>query len=225
MKKQIVSLVICNKNEVRTIKKLLDAAKKFVDEVIVMDGNSIDGSKELVKSLKIKIYGDNGKGKGAAIRQSIKLVKGNIIVFIDADGSHEPLDIPKLIKPISDNAADMVIASRGKGGSDELNGSIEKIIRLVGSSIITLIINLRFHAKLSDTQNGFRAIKKSAIAKLKLKENIFTIEQEMVIKALKRNFRISEIPSHEYSRKFGSSHICLSKMSMRYVWNLITNII
>lgn len=165
------------------------------------------------------------KERGAAVRLGIKKAKGDILVFMDGDGSHNPCDIPKLLKPIMKKKADLVIASRGKGGSDELHGDLEKTLRLIGSAIITLIINWRFGVDLTDSQNGFRAIKKKVAQDLNLKENIFTIDQEMIIKALKKGYKIIEIASHEYERKYGRSKIRLSTMSWRYLWCLIKDIL
>jgi len=220
-----VSLIILTKNEARTIGQVIEKSQKYVNEILVIDGHSADDSKEVAKNLGAKVFIDNGRGKGAAIRLGIEKAKGEILVFIDADGSHEPNDLLALIKPIMEGKADLVIASRGKGGSDELHGNLEKTIRLIGSAIITLCINIRFKADLTDSQNGFRAIKRKVVRKLKLTEDIFTIEQEMLIKALKKGYRVMEVASHEYERKYGRSRIKLLTMSWRYIWCLIKNII
>lgn len=220
-----ISVIICCKNEALTLAGVIKKVKRYADEILVIDGHSQDESRKIAKSLDCSVFLDNGRGKGDGIRKGIKKAKGEIIVFIDADGSHRSQDIPKLIKPIQQDKADLVIASRGKGGSDELHGDFEKMLRLIGSSIITLIINLRFRVELTDSQNGFRAIRRKIARGLDLKENITTIEQEMVIKALKKGYQIVEIPSHEYARKFGKSHINLLTMGFRYVWCLIKNLI
>lgn len=218
------SLIICVKNEEKTLESVIKKSQKYAEEILVIDGHSSDNSKEIAKNLGAKVYLDNGKGKGAAVRLGIKKAKGDVLVFIDADGSHEEKDIFKLIKPILKREADLVIASRGKGGSDELHGDFEKLLRLIGSTMITLVINIRFRTKLTDSQNGFRAIRREVAKNLDLKENIFTIEQEMVIKALKRGYKIAEIPSHEHARVNGSSHINLLTMWPMYIWCLIKNI-
>jgi len=220
-----VSLIIAIKNEAKTIASVIKESQKCVDEILVIDGHSNDDSRKIAEKLGANVFLDNGKGKGAAIRLGIKKATGNILVFIDGDGSHNPKDIPKLIKPIVKGEADLVVASRGKGGSDELHGNLEKTIRLIGSAaIITLVINLRFGTDLTDSQNGFRAISKEVARKLDLKENIFTVEQEMVIKVLKGGYRIVEIASHEYERRYGNSRIELLTMSWRYIWCLVKNI-
>ena len=131
----------------------------------------------------------------------------NTVVYLDADGSHDPKDIPALVEPIKKGEADLVIGSRGRGGSDELHGDVEKLLRMIGSDIILIGINLRWKQHLTDSQNGFRAIRTDVMRLLDTKENITTIEQEMTMKALKNGLRVSETPTHEYARKYGDSTI------------------
>ena len=220
-----ISVVIPAKNEAATIRDIIKEAKKYAFEILVIDGNSEDDTRKIAKEEGAKIFQDSGTGKGKAIRLGIEKAEGDIIVFMDADGSHDPKDIPNLVLPIAlKNEADMVIGSRGKGGSDELQGNIDKCLRLVGSAIINLTINLRWKTELTDAQNGFRAIRTNVARKLKLKSNITTIEQEMVMKALKKGYKISEVPTHEYERKYGTSVIVLKNVWLKYVWSLFKNI-
>ncbi len=220
-----VSVVIPAKNEAPTIRDIIREAKKHAFEVLVIDGNSEDATRKIAEEEGAIVFQDAGKGKGMAVRLGIEKARGDVIVFIDADGSHDPKDIPKLILPIfPKDEADMVIASRGKGGSDELMGDIDKCLRQIGSEIIVLMIVLRWRQKLTDAQNGFRAIKAGLAKSLDLKEKISTIEQEMVMKVLKKGCRISEVPSHEYARKYGTSAIVLSKVWMRYGYSLLKNL-
>jgi len=220
-----ISVVIPAKNEAPTIRDITKEAKKHAFEVLVIDGNSQDDTKKIAEQEGAKVFQDNGTGKGKAIRLGIEKAQGDIIVFMDADGSHDARDIPKLVMPIALNdKVDMVIGSRGRGGSDELQGDINKCIRLIGSAIIVLMVNLRWKQRLTDAQNGFRAIKADAAKSLNLKEDITTIEQEMVMKALKKGYRIREIPSHEYARKYGTSVIVLRKVWFRYIYSFIRNL-
>jgi hypothetical protein len=106
-----------------------------------------------------------------------------------------------------------------RGGSDELHGTISTFIRMVGSDIITMGINYRFGVNITDSQNGFRAIRRTVAQSLGLKENITTIEQEMTIKTLKKGFSILEVPVHEYARLYGKSTIHLRKVWFRYVYS------
>ena len=216
-----ITAVIPAMNEEKTIGEIIKKCRSSVDEIIVVDGHSTDKTREIAENLDAKIILDHKKGKGEAMRSSIPHISGDITVFLDADGSHDPNDIAQIIKPILKDEADHVTGSRLTGGSSELHGGFDECFRLMGSSFITACINWRYKVRLSDSQNGFRAIKTPVLKELDLKENKTTIEQEMIIKTLKKGYRIAEVPTHEYKRKYGDSHIKLWKHSLRYIYSLI----
>ena len=219
-----ITVVIPTKNEEKTIEDILTQCKAYADEILVVDGHSTDNTRSIAQKHGVKVVLDHGNGKGDGVRVGIQEAEGDIIVFIDADGSHNPDDIPKLVKPILEDKADLVIGSRGKGGSDELHGDVENLLRMIGSDIILIGINKRWKVHLTDSQNGYRAIKTEVARQLNLKENITTIEQEMTMKCLKKGFRIDEVPTHEYERKYGKSVINLKKVWFRYIWSFIKNL-
>ena len=220
-----VTVVIPTKNEENTIREVIEGCRKYADEILVIDGHSTDKTRQIAEECGVKVVLDNNKGKGAAVRLAINMVRGDIIVFFDADGSHSPDDIPKLVAPIKSGEYDHVSGSRMKGGSDELHGDLAKFIRMVGSDIITLGINYRFKASLTDSQNGLRAIRTSVARKLNLKEDITTIEEEMIMKTLKTGYKITEVPTHEYKRKSGESKIRVWRVAPRYVYVWLKNLI
>jgi dolichol-phosphate hexosyltransferase len=221
---QRVTVVIPTRDEEGLIGEIVDAVRPHADEVLVVDGHSRDKTREIAAARGARVVLDHRKGKGEALRLSITEATGDIVVFIDADGSHDPHDIPALVDPIKAGNADMVIASRGRGGSDELHGTIEQFIRYVGSQLIMLAINYRWNVRLTDSQNGFRAIRRDVAGQLGLQSNLTTIEQEMLMKALKKGFRVSEIASHEYERKWGTSKVVVWKLWFAYLWSFARNI-
>jgi dolichol-phosphate mannosyltransferase len=217
-----VTVVIPSKNEAGLIGEIIDAVRPYGD-VLVMDGHSSDATRDIAQAHGARVVLDGGRGKGQAIRQSLRETTSDIVVFIDADGSHEPRDIPALVAPIAAGHADLVIGSRGKGGSDELHGTIGQFIRYVGSQLIMLAINYRWNVRLSDSQNGFRAIRREVGLALDLKSNLTTIEQEMLMRALKRGYRVAEIASHEYERRWGTSKVVVWKLWWAYIWSFWRN--
>ncbi len=220
-----VTVVIPARNEEQNIGDMIKKSKPFCDELIVVDGHSTDKTQQIAESFSVRVVKDNKKGKGDAIRVGAAAAGHEVTVFIDADGSHDPTDIPLIVEPIRRGEADLIIGSRGKGGSDELHGDIPKLLRLVGSDLILIGINLRWGQDLTDSQNGFRAIRTKVIQSLKLKENITTIEQEMTMKCLKKGYIVSEVPTHEYARKYGESTIKLRKVWFRYIYSFLKNLI
>lgn len=216
-----ITIIIPTLNEERGLADIIEQCQNYGSEIIVVDGHSTDNTVEVAKKAGAKVIFDNKKGKGDAIRASLPHISNEITVFIDADGSHDPDDIPKLVQPIINDRADHITGSRLLGGSSELHGGFDEFMRLMGSSFITACIGWKLKVRISDSQNGFRAVKTEVLCSLDLKENITTIEQEMIIKTLKKGYRLDEVPTHEYKRKFGESHIKIGKVSFRYIYSMV----
>lgn len=219
-----VAIVIPTKNEIATIERIARESKQYADEVVIIDANSTYGTPEAAVAAGARVLLDEGRGKGMALRQALRDVEADIIVFMDADGSHDPADVPKLVAPILADEADMVIGDRMRGGSDELHGNFHLFIRLMATELITLTINSRWHSHLFDIQNGFRALKRDMGLNLGLRERGFSIEQEMVMKGLQRGYRIINVPSHEYERFAGASRINLWTEWVAYGWSILKHL-
>ena len=218
---EAITVVIPTLNEAQTISEIIERTMPYTDDILVVDGHSPDQTAEIARALGVRVIFDHGKGKGEAIRSVIPHLNRKVTVFIDADGSHDPADIPALVRPILEGEADHVSGSRLIGGSSELHGGFDECFRLMGSSLITARINQRFRVLLSESQNGFRAIRTEVLRELGLRENITTIEQEMIIKTLRKGYRMGEVPTHEHKRKAGYSKIRVSKVAFRYVYSMI----
>jgi len=216
-----ITVVIPALNEALTISDIINRSFVYSNDILVVDGHSSDDTVAIARSLGARVVFDHRKGKGEAIRTAIDHLMREVTIFIDADGSHDPDDIPALVRPILEDNADHVSGSRLIGGSSELHGGFDECFRLMGSSLITACINHRFHVRLSESQNGFRAIKTEVLRSLGLEENITTIEQEMIIKTLKKGYRMAEVPTHEHTRKAGYSKIDVKKVAFRYVYSMI----
>lgn len=219
-------IVVPTKNEAKTLGEVVDGCKVHSQKILVLDGNSHDDSAQIGRDHGAEVHAHPGRGKGAAIRYAQTLVpEESVVLFIDADGSHDPGDIPRIVEPILAGSADHVTGSRLTGGSDELHGSFNEFLRLMGSSFITACINWRYHALLSDSQNGFRALHGRIFKKLKLRSNSTAIEQEMIMQTLKKGFRMAEVPAHESRRRFGKSNIKLSRDFLKYGYCLLKGLL
>jgi dolichol-phosphate mannosyltransferase len=177
--------------------------------VFVLDGD-IEPTARILAGNKLKFIEGPNRGKGAAVRCAIRSIDSELLVFMDADGSHDPGEIEGLLDPLMEDRAEMVIGSRFLGSSEELHGSVANRIRYLGNVSGNIVINSlwnRTGVKITDAQNGFRSVKRRPFLSLALEEDGFSIEQEMVIKCLKKGYRILEVPSVEMKRHSGRSHI------------------
>lgn len=220
-----LTVIIPTKDEAQTISRVIDEVRPFVDEILIVDGWSNDGTFEIASRQEcVKVFRDDRRGKGSAMRQGLAQANGDIVVFMDADGSHVAHDIERLVEPIVKDEADMVIGCRMRGGSDEFAGSWTLFVRLWGNNMLTVLINMRHSVRLTDSQNGFRAARTALLRQLDLKENRHTLELEMILKALKTGCRVAQIPSHEYQRQYGSSKLSVREQLIPFAICLLRNI-
>jgi glycosyltransferase involved in cell wall biosynthesis len=197
------TVIIPSRNEGDVVVEVASAARACCDEVIVVDGHGTDGSPERLRAAGLAVIDDRGLGKGDAIRRGLEAASGDILVTLDADGSHDPAEIRSLVAPIVSGEADLVIGCRMRGGSDEFAGTWTMFIRLWGNNFLTQVINTRYRTSLTDSQNGFRALRADKVALLRLTENKHSIELEMVLHALKHGLRVRRVPAHEHARRDG----------------------
>lgn len=176
-------------------------------EIIAVDGGSTDGTLDFYKKHKIKVVQQVAKGRGEGFRIGMKEAKGDVVIFFSPDGNENPKDIPKFASYFEqDPSLDMVIASRMmRGAFNEENSQFFKPRKWV-NNIFNLCANVFFRKNgsyITDSINGFRAIRKSSFNKLKPKSLKHTIEYEMTIKAFKQRMKIIEFPTYEGARVGG----------------------
>lgn len=209
-------------NEEKTIREMVDRSRRFCDRVIVMvSKKSSDSTAEIAEEIGCEVYRDGGKGDGASIAVD-KCDDDDIIVFMDADGSHIPEDLPLLTQPLKSGKAELVLASRFMGGSDELGACL---MRTCLTIIISKLINFRYGTRLMDTQNGLKAGKASALKSLNITSKKHNVEMEILMKSLNRGYRVIEVPSRELERKFGQSTLSLYGQGPLFFWTFLKNLL
>ncbi|MHA1371852.1 MAG: glycosyltransferase family 2 protein [Promethearchaeota archaeon] len=212
LSKTKISIVIPMYNEARSIGFVLDRIPKFPNyEVIVVDDGSTDGSREVVRrysNVKL-ICNKRNFGYGRALLEGIKHASGDIIIHLDSDGQHDPSDIPRMVKPILSDEADITVGSRYKGCYYyRLPFSTR-----VGEAFIELLLKIFFSLSVKANQGGFRAFKRE------VKEDIFKdikyygfiFATETLIKAGLSHRKVREVPIRLYGRSYGRSHVQLPK--------------
>jgi glycosyltransferase involved in cell wall biosynthesis len=201
----MVSVVIPTLNEAGNIREALDTIDKelaFPKEIIVVDGNSTDGTLEIVKDSNCKLIIEPRRGYGVALRRGMRAAKGDVVVMIDGDGTYEVKHINLLLERMVEADAELCMATRMYDPNKAMG-----FMNFVGNKIITFCFNMLFKQNLSDTQSGFRAISHSAIEKVNFKETDMAFATEMLVKFAKKGFRMVEVPSVYKVRKYGKTKL------------------
>jgi len=194
-KDPVVSIVIPAFKEGRTIRKVIRDLKNSLSyntEIIVVDGYSNDGTEEIVKEENVRFVTEKRMGYGRAIKTGIDHAKGDIVVIIDADDTYDASDINRVVQPLLKDEADVCLASRL--GGKLLPGSMPGM-NLFGNRMFTSMYNVLYSQNVSDTQTGFRAMKKKAIDCLDLYSDGMGLATVFLTEAAKKGFRITEFPS------------------------------
>ena len=177
-------------NEEGVIGDLIKKMLPFVDSVVVCDDGSSDlTSKEAEDAGAFVIQHSTNKGKGAALKSLFDYAKhsnADVIVTIDGDGQFLPEEIPKLAKDVENGKSDIVIGYRFETEKDMPS------YRKFGNKILDEVSKKAANLNLRDTQSGFRAYSKQAIAKIHFKNNGFAADSEILIDASEKNLSISE---------------------------------
>lgn len=214
-----VSIVIPSVHEDALV-PVLEKCRPHAGEILILDSLSGGRTRSVAEELGAQVAPGDGLGRGAALRRALQDVRGDIVVILDADGAHDPGDIPKMVAPIVAGQADHCIASHVRGGSDEPLATMAQLVRRFGGQMATLAINLRFGCRLTDAQNAFRALLTSAARRLPLREDGPAIEQEITIQSIRHGLRLKEIPIHEYARPAGASALHVWRDTPRRVLSL-----
>lgn len=193
-----LSVIIPVYNERRTIDLLIEKVLKvpIEKELIIVDGNSFDGTKEILAKFEGKkdilvIYQKEKAGRGSAIKEGIKHAKGDIVIFQDADLELDPNDYPFLLEPIEKQEATVVFGSRflRKHQTAKMG-----FFQYWGNMVINFLVNLLFSTKLTDVETCYQVFKKEAIDNIEIENNDFAFTVELTVKLLKKGYNIKEIP-------------------------------
>ena len=201
-KVEMVSVVIPTLNEAGNILETVTTINKeltYPKEIIIVDGNSTDGTKEIVKDTNFcKLIVEPRRGYGLALRTGIKHAKGDVVVIVDGDGTYEVKHINLLIDALIRNDAELCQATR----MYDLRKAMG-FTNFVANKIITFCFDFFFSQFLSDSQSGFRAISRSALEKVELHEDDMAFATEMLVQFAKKGFKMVEVPSAYRARRYG----------------------
>jgi len=200
-----VSVVIPTLNEARNLPHVLPRIPGWVDEVVLVDGGSDDGTVEVARSVlpSIVVIGQDRPGKGAALRAGFAAASGDIIVTLDGDGSTDPAELPAFVGCLL-SGADFVKGSRflQGGGTDDMG-----VVRRAGNWALRGAFRTAFGGRYSDLCYGYNAFWHRILPVLDGDADGFEIETMLNIRALEAGMRVVEVPSYERRRIHGLSNL------------------
>ncbi|OGW95544.1 MAG: hypothetical protein A2Y04_02105 [Omnitrophica WOR_2 bacterium GWC2_45_7] len=225
-----IGFVILSFNEVDGLTHYLPSIARMVNEtplnIFAVDGGSKDGSVQLYQKYKIPYYIQEKKGRGEAFKLAFEKCADDALIFFSPDGNEDIADVPKFCARLSEGA-DMIIASRmRKGAQNEEDHLIFKWRKWVNQTF-TLIANILWNRSgryVTDSINGFRAIRRDAWAKLRMTAGDYTVEYQSTIRAFKLHLKIMEFPTIERQRLGGESNAKSLPTGIRFLKLLLQEI-
>jgi glycosyltransferase involved in cell wall biosynthesis len=193
-----VSIVIPCYNEKNPIEKIVEAVRSAAiesKEIIVVEDCSQDGTKAVLEERVSQmvdriIYHPVNRGKGAALRSGFAAATGDIILVQDADLEYNPEEYPLLLEPIMSGKADAVFGSRFMGGRPH---RVLFFWHMLGNRFLTLLSNMFTNLNLTDMETGYKAFRAPLIKSIKIEEDRFGVEPEIVAKLAQTGCRIYEV--------------------------------
>ncbi|WP_135806570.1 glycosyltransferase family 2 protein [Halorussus marinus] len=180
-------------NEENAVGSTVLGVQRYADDVVVVDDGSTDRTPELLDQTDATVLRhDRNRGKGAAIRtlfEHVGSLECDVLVVLDADGQHDPADIPSLAEPVVEGEADMVIGSRYLAPEDV---DETPVYRRVGQVVLDYCTTQVTGTELTDTQSGFRAFSPEALERLSLTTDGMGVESEMIDSATSEGLAMTE---------------------------------
>ncbi len=200
-----ISVVIPARHEQDTIGPVLDELNEtcrklpgYAFETLVVVDDLSDPTVAVAREKGASILvNEHLRGKGNALYFGFRQATGDVVVTFDSDGSHSPADLGRFVQALEEGAG-LVIGSRVLGGSDD-----HDVIRLFANALFTVMVSLLFGTTLMDTLNGYKAFRKDVVSGYQPKARGFDVEIEIVAQAIRKGFKVVEVPAHEYRRAGG----------------------
>ena len=219
--RESLSLVIPAHDEAGTIAQVVEAAWAVLDEgdeLLVIDDGSTDETAALAEATGVRVVSLRpNQGKGRALWRGIEEARHDLLLFIDADGQDDPAEIPLLIDALGSEVA-MVIGSRFLGTLRD--GSITASHK-VGNRALTGLFNLLYGCRLTDTQAGFRLVRRSALDVRQLRAVRYEIETELTLHVLRRGGTVVEVPVSRDRRPHGASGFATAYDGLRVLAKMV----
>jgi glycosyltransferase involved in cell wall biosynthesis len=209
MIKKIAVILPAYNEKLTIVDTILDFAKELPEaEIIVIDNNSTDNTFDLAceaisdNNINGKVLFEAFQGKGYAVRKAFTEIDAEIYIMADADLTYPAKDVHKLIEPVIDGKADIVIGDRHSGGHYQKEN--KRNLHGFGNNLVKNMINFMFGSNLNDIMSGYRVFNKKFVKNYPIMVSGFQLETDMTLHVLDKRFKIIEIPIDFVDRPEGS---------------------
>lgn len=204
MNNEKIAVLIPCYNEELTIKKVIKDFKRELPEadIYVYNNNSKDKTYEIASKCGVIVRNEYNQGKGNVVRRMFREIDADIYIMVDADDTYPAEFVHKLIEPIKNNTADMVVGDRLSNGTYKKEN--KRKFHNFGNNLVKKAINTVFKSNLNDIMSGYRAFNKMFVKNIPVLSSKFEIETEMTLHALDKKFIVKEIPIEYRDRPEGS---------------------
>ena len=201
--KKIAVLIPCYNEELTIESVIADFKKEIPDAAIyVYDNNSTDRTNEIARACGAVVRKETRQGKGNVVRSMFRDIDADVYIMVDGDNTYPASFVHKLIQPICDDEADMVVGDRHSSG--DYSHENKRPLHNFGNHLVKNLINMLFYSGLKDIMSGYRAFNKKFVKNMPVNSGGFEIETEMTLHGLDKGFRIVEMPISYQDRPEGS---------------------
>lgn len=219
-----LSIIIPVFNEVNTIDTILDRVVSihlagWKKDILVVDDGSTDGTRKKLKYWEKKlsiVYQSRNQGKGSAVQEGFKRVKGNIVIIQDADLEYDPKDYHMLLSPFENPMVNVVYGSRFLGSHLST-----MYLYALGNKFVTFITNILYNTNITDMETGYKVFRKDVVANVRITAKRFDFEPEITAKILKSGYQIYEVPISYFGRKFNEGKKLTWRDGVKALWTLL----
>ena len=197
-----LSVIIPCYNEAATLGTVLEAVRRVPveKEIVVVDGNSTDGSVEVLRAEQARgdvraIFQPEKNGRGGALREGMKVATGDIIIFQDADLELDPACYPDLLAPIERGETDVVFGSRFLRGRPNMT-----FLQYWGNKVVNLTLNLLWGTRLTDVETCYQMFRREAVRGMQFRRRDMSFTLELTIRLIETGARIVEVPIEYFPR-------------------------
>ncbi len=198
-----ITMIVPAWNEADALRRLLpEIPIGTIDELIVVDGGSTDGTDEVARQFGARVVRQSERGYGNACMSGVRTATSDVLVFLDGDYADDPNELARVLEPLLAGRADLVIGTRNGKGSDA--GALPRHQRL-GNHLFVVLLRILHGVRISDV-GSFRAIRREDLLSLDMQQMTYGWPVEMIVRASRAGMRIEGVPVR-YRRRIGESKV------------------